>query len=138
MKRPRISAILRATVGLVFVSAGVLKLLDIQQFAIDVHNFRLTPWSVSLAVALYLPWLEILAGGVFASGWSRFRDGAHWTLLVLVAGFLVALGSAWTRNLDIECGCFGEAAGTTVPWAFMRAMVLGGILGVLRMQRCKG
>lgn len=132
MSRTLFYAILRIGIGLLFVFAGVLKLLDIQQFAIDVHNFRLTPWSLSVVIALYLPWLEILAGAVFASGWKRLMQGSWWTLTLLVLGFVIALGSAWARGLDIQCGCFGEAASTTVQWALLRAIVLGAVLGVLR------
>ena len=127
-------AVLRIAVGLVFVCAGVFKLVDIQQFAIDVQNFRLTPWSVSVGIALYLPWLEILSGAAFASGWRVLREGAHWTLIAMVAGFLVALGSAWARGLDIECGCFGQATATTVQSALLRAAILGGMLIALKIR----
>jgi uncharacterized membrane protein YphA (DoxX/SURF4 family) len=137
VNRSALHTVFRIGVGLLFVYAGLLKLLDIQQFAIDVQNFRLTPWSLSLVTALYLPWLEILAGATFASGFRRLELGAYWTLVTLVGAFIAALGSAWARGLDIECGCFGEASGTTVGWALLRALALGGVLGALRVWRVR-
>ena len=98
--------LLRLIVGGVFICAGVLKAVDPAQFAKDVDNYRLLPSAAAAAVALYLPWLEILAGIALATGvWHR---GASLLIGGMLVAFLIALSSAWARGLDIHCGCFGH------------------------------
>src|SRR5262245_56604182 len=57
-----ISALLRFALAAVFIYAGAVKILDAQRFALDVQHYDLTPWTVSVLVAVYLPWLEVTAG----------------------------------------------------------------------------
>ena len=98
---------LRWIVGGFFIYAGLLKAIDPAHFAKDVDNYRMLPFAASAAVALYLPWLEILAGAALAmSVWHR---GASLVIGGMLVVFLIALGSAWARGLDITCGCFGRA-----------------------------
>jgi uncharacterized membrane protein YphA (DoxX/SURF4 family) len=98
--------VLRLIVGGVFIYAGALKAIDPGHFAKDVDNYRMLPFAVSSAVALYLPWLEVLAGAALASGvWHR---GASLVIGGMLVVFLIALGTAWARGLDISCGCFGH------------------------------
>lgn len=116
-----IVALLRLGLGGVFVYAGALKIWNVQQFALDVHHFELTPWTVSLLVAVYLPWLEMLAG--LALIVRRLPLGASLAIAGMTLVFLVALGSAWARGLDISCGCFGkeeEAMKTDFPQLMLR------------------
>lgn len=96
---------LRAALGVVFIYAGVMKALDPQQFAIDVQHYDLTSWSVSITVAMYLPWLEIFAGAALLA--RRLYHGALALMALMTVAFLSAIGSAWWRGLDITCGCFG-------------------------------
>lgn len=101
-----IAFLLRTVVGGVFVYAGLTKAIDPARFALDVDNFRLTNWPLSCALAVYLPWLEILAGSAWILG--MLRAGASLVLGAMLLAFLAVLASAWTRGLDISCGCFGH------------------------------
>ena len=124
-----IAVLLRWMVGGVFVYAGVLKALDPAQFAADVDNFRLLPYAMSCAVGVYLPWLEIFAGTALALG--VWRAGAAFVLAAMLVAFLVALGSAWARGLDITCGCFGHATNkTNYPLSLTMDLALLAALGV--------
>ena len=78
-------------------------------------------------VAVVLPWVEIVSGGfLLADLWTE-------TAGVLVSGlcfvFVLVLGQAVLRGLELKCGCFGELA---VGWferpkvALLRAFVLLG------------
>jgi putative oxidoreductase len=92
----------------IFIYAGALKALDPVQFASDIDNFKLLPWPVSVALAFYLPWLEIVCalGLVF-----RFLYRGALTLLITLIGvFTLAITAAKLRGLDITCGCFGHAS----------------------------
>lgn len=97
-------------IGAVFVVAGTLKAWDPQAFQVSVDSFRLLPFALTAAVALYLPWLEIVAGMVVVMGKWGARTGLT-VLTALTTVFMVALGIAWLRGLDPACGCFGPGAG---------------------------
>ena len=92
----------------IFIYAGTLKAIDPVQFASDIDNYKILPWPVSVALAFYLPWLEILCalGLVF-----RFLyRGALSILSVSIVVFTLAIAAAKVRGLDITCGCFGHAS----------------------------
>ena len=90
-----------------------LALANPAEFASDIDNFKILPWPVSVALALYLPWLEILCalGLVF-----RFLyRGALSILTASIVVFTLAIIAAKVRGLDITCGCFGHAS---QHWSF--------------------
>lgn len=99
--------------GAVFVFAGALKVKDPAQFLTSIRGFQMVPDPFAAWLALALPWLEIFAGLAVITGWLR-----HGGLLLLNATlvvFIIALGIAWARGLNIECGCFGAVkTGTMV------------------------
>jgi putative oxidoreductase len=97
----------------IFIYAGVLKAFDPVQFASDIDNYKILPWPVSVALAFYLPWLEIFCalGLVF-----RFLyRGALSILTLSILIFTLATIAAKARGLDITCGCFGHAS---QHWSF--------------------
>ena len=97
----------------VFIYAGALKAIDPVQFANDIDNYKLLPWPLSVAIAFYLPWLEIFCavGLVF-----RFLyRGALSILITTIVVFTLATIAAKVRGLDITCGCFGHAS---QHWSF--------------------
>src|SRR5438045_943112 len=54
-----LSRILDFILAGIFIYAGALKAFDPVQFASDIDNYKILPWPVSVALAFYLPWLEI-------------------------------------------------------------------------------
>jgi hypothetical protein len=97
----------------IFIYAGVIKALDPVRFASDIDNYKILPWPVSVALAFYLPWLEIFCalGLVF-----RFLyRGALSILSASIVVFTLATIAAKVRGLDITCGCFGHAS---QHWSF--------------------
>jgi len=98
--------IIAALIGLIFLVAGCIKILDPAAFAIDIQNYRLIPWSLGVALALYLPWVEIFCGAALLLH-VAYR-GALCIAASLFAVFIVAYGSTRPRGLDIACGCFGH------------------------------
>jgi hypothetical protein len=110
--------ILDFAVGGIFIYAGALKAIDPVQFANDIDNYKMLPWPVSVAVAFYLPWLEIFCalGLVF-----RFLyRGALSILSASIVVFTLATVAAKVRGLDITCGCFGHASQN---WSFPAHLV---------------
>jgi putative oxidoreductase len=111
--------ILGLSVGGIFVYAGAVKVLDPAQFGLDIDNYKILPWFVSVRLAFYLPWLEILCGLALILGFL-YRGGLSiLTMLVLV--FIGATIAAKARGLDITCGCFGHAS---QHWSFTQHMTI--------------
>jgi putative oxidoreductase len=108
-----LSRILDFVLAGIFIYAGILKAIDPVQFASDIDNYKIVPWPVSVALAFYLPWLEIFCalGLVF-----RFLyRGALSILSASIVVFTLATIAAKVRGLDITCGCFGHASQN---WSF--------------------
>jgi putative oxidoreductase len=96
-----------------FIYAGVIKAFDPVQFASDIDNYKILPWPISVALAFYLPWLEILCG--LALIVRLLYRGALSILAALIVVFTLATTAAKARGLDITCGCFGHASQN---WSF--------------------
>jgi putative oxidoreductase len=95
-------------IGALFVYAGVVKIIEPVEFARDIDNYKLLPWSVGVGFALYLPWLEIFCGLALMT--RCLSRGSAFILTVLMTVFIVASIIAKARGLDISCGCFGHAS----------------------------
>ena len=100
--------VLAVLLGGLFVYAGAIKIVDPMHFAIDIDNYKMLPWAVSVRLAFYLPWLEVLCG--LALIVRRLYVGGLSILAALIATFIIASIIAKGRGLDISCGCFGEAS----------------------------
>jgi uncharacterized membrane protein YphA (DoxX/SURF4 family) len=96
----------RLVLGGVFVVAGVLKLPDPAAAVRAVRAYRLLPEALVGPVAFGLPVLEIAVGVALVAG--VFVRTAAIASAVLLTVFVVAVGSAWARGLQIDCGCFGN------------------------------
>lgn len=99
--------LLEVALGGLFLYAGAMKMLDPSAFASEIANYRLVPWNVAAAGALFLPWLEITCGIALIAG--RCRLGALLIFDALLLVFIGALAYAGMRGLDISCGCFGSS-----------------------------
>ena len=134
----KVIAVLRLAVAAVFLVAGAMKIWDFAHarsatpdFTIAIQHYELLP-SPDLAVllAVYLPWLEIIAAlALFA---RRLALGAAAAMLGMGAMFLAAIGSAWWRGLNIACGCFGKDDATTdYRLLILRDLALLAVVAVL-------
>jgi putative oxidoreductase len=94
-------------IGLVFLLAALTKIGDAADFARQIHHYRLVPFGLENLLAITLPWIELLVALVILLGINpRVGSVASAGLMAL---FVVAVGIAIARGLDIECGCFGTA-----------------------------
>lgn len=106
--------VLRLVLGGVFVLAAVIKIMDPATFAADVHNYRMLPRPMIHPVAICLPWIELGAGVLLVLG--VWRRAAALVIAILCTAFLVAIGQALARGLDVHCGCFGTLAAGRIGW----------------------
>lgn len=98
---------LRVLMGAWFVYAGALKIFvaGLDRFVVDIENYRLVSGHLAVVVGYTIPWFEVIGGLCFMLG--ILRKGAWWVMFGLVIAFVVSVGSAWARGLDISCGCLG-------------------------------
>ncbi len=90
-----------------FAVAGFFKISDPPGFAHEIHNYGLLPGAAVNALALILPWLEVVAGIALFLGIAR-RSAAR-VLGILLLVFIVALSINLARGRPVDCGCFGTA-----------------------------
>jgi uncharacterized membrane protein YphA (DoxX/SURF4 family) len=127
--------VLRVAVAAVFVAAAIPKIVDPAAFVASIQTYRLIPDGAAAIFSVWLPWLEL--GAALAVFPRRQRSGASWLLLALTFVFLAAIGQAWLRGLDINCGCFGGAAfvsGSAYSGYFLRDGLLFAAIAFLLWQ----
>lgn len=104
VSNPALVSCLRVALGIVFIAASMDKIQDQEAFAQNIANYRIVPFQFIHIIAVILPWLEIIAGGMLVLGiW--IRANAALTVGLLFA-FVLAISQALLRHLDITCGCF--------------------------------
>ncbi len=104
-----LSTLLAWVLGLLFIYAGVEKIIDPKQFAQSIKYFQMVPLSLVNAVALILPWWEVAAGvAILTRSWRRVGG---WLIFLMLIVFTAGIASAVSRGLNISCGCFGKGSG---------------------------
>jgi len=124
LRSGRLHLALRLVVGLYFVYASLDKIADPAAFARIVYQWQVLGPIPSNLLAVVLPWVELLAGGLLIVGaWTREASGVVAVLLVV---FLVAAGLVLARGIDVDnCGCTSVTATeaeTGWPPAWMRGV----------------
>jgi uncharacterized membrane protein YphA (DoxX/SURF4 family) len=104
LSHPTTAVVARIVLGGIFVYASLDKLRHPEIFAEALYNYQLLPDAAINLVAIWLPWLELLSGGLLILG--LLVPGSIMVLSGLMLVFLGALGINLARGLDIHCGCF--------------------------------
>jgi len=110
--RPIVIRLARIAIGVMFLVAAYGKAMDPGSFAIQIKNFRMAPVGSENLLAMVIPWIELVAGVSLVAG-IKPRAGAAIVLAMMVF-FTFAVGLAWGRGLNIDCGCFGTLGGAAV------------------------
>lgn len=104
-----IHTIVRLILAVLFIYAGITKIINPADFASDIDNYLILPYFFVTFVAVILPWMEVICGGLLLA--NRWVQTSSLLVLLMMTVFLIAIASAMVRGLDIECGCF--ATGVT-------------------------
>ncbi len=86
-----------------------LKLLDPNDFAQAIANYKLLPDNFINILAIILPWIEISAGLLLLFGVSVKENSIIISGMLII--FIIAIAISLARGLNIDCGCFGTANG---------------------------
>lgn len=112
----------RFLLAVILIWAGLAKLLDLDNALRAVRAYRVLPEPVAPAFALALPLVELAVGAALLVGWRvRQMAGAALGLMLLYAA---ALGQAWVRGLQLDCGCFGAGSWVGYPQEVARDLAL--------------
>ena len=126
----------RLLIAIVFIAAGLPKLLNPTDFAEAIGNYQLVPDAWAGALAVFLPPLELLVAGCLLAGVAA--RGAALIAAGMLAVFAIAIAQTVMRGIDIDCGCFGAAAEATASWwSVARNLALLLAAGFVALRRPK-
>ena len=125
---------IRVAVGIVFIYAGIAKLLDPGAFAKTVSHYNIVPNFLLVPFAAGLPALELLAG----LGLMMNVRGSLVVILVLLVIFSLVLGYGIFSGMDVDCGCFSPEEISTrngLKNALFRDLLMIAVVFYLYMYR---
>lgn len=96
--------IARWILGVFFIYASIDKITHPFEFAKAISNYQMVPFGLENLMAVFMPWLELIAGICLISG--IMVDGANLLVAAMLIMFIVAISQALGRGIDITCGCF--------------------------------
>ncbi len=97
----------RIVLGLVFIYASYDKILHPAEFAKIIYNHQIVPDELINLTAIFLPWLELIAGCLLLSG--LWLAGSAFISNILFIIYLCLLIYNNVRGLDVNCGCFSTS-----------------------------
>lgn len=113
----------RIIAAAMWLTAGLPKLLNPADFALDILNYRVGGMAIALLGALMVPFWEILLGILLITG--KYLKAAWWSSLVLMLFFDALILQAYLRGLQIDCGCFGGVVEQMIgPEKFFENIIL--------------
>lgn len=112
LTHPWLTIRVQVGLGAIFAVAALPKIADPPSFAHMIYNYRVVPAFAVNALALVMPWVELLAGLALILGVWRRESAAVIGLMLLV--FIAAIGFNLVRGHAVDCGCFDvHSAGKT-------------------------
>lgn len=132
-----LAAIMRISLGLIFLISSWHKIIDPKTFLIIVENYQVIPYWLAEFVAVFLPWFEFVVGLFLITGvWIR---GSSVILIFMLIAFAYGIGINLLRGRTMDCGCFGLSpeAELITWWSFIREFVLIGIVIFILIQKEK-
>ncbi len=102
---PWLYRLARWALGVVFIYAGTMKLMDPGGFATVIARYGMAPDFLVPVAALGLPALELVAG----LGLMLDLRGSLSAILAMLLMFAVVLWFGVLQGLEIDCGCFSSS-----------------------------
>lgn len=120
---------MRLALGVLFLWAAILKLMDLEVFAATIGAFGLLPKPLVGLAAMILPLIELAA----ALGLILDARGSLAVIFGLLIMFSLILAYGLWLGLDIDCGCYGPGDPEAEAFSSLRSslyrdlIMLGGV-----------
>ncbi len=101
---------LEVILGVIFIYASLHKIADPPDFAHQICNYKFVPGALVNLTAIYLPWIELVAGAALIVGCFGRRGAAALVGAMLVV-FIIAISINLARGHPVDCGCFEGSKG---------------------------
>ena len=118
--------VFRLGLGGMFLYSAWSKIQDPGMFQTMVDNYRMLPAGVTALFAVTMSTAELLVGVMFL--FTKWTREAAFATAIMLTMFIVALGQAQVRGLDISCGCFSKSE--EMPRAVLFALIRDALLAV--------
>jgi hypothetical protein len=116
----------------IFVFYGASKIPYLADFAQSIENYRILPITFVNAMAITLPWIEVVAGLALLR--RKWVPGAIVVIAGMTAVFTAAIVSAIARGLDINCGCLNTGIAGDPQSNLIRQLALDILLLALALH----
>ena len=128
--RPAPVTTARRCLGVIFLTAAIMKSADLQLFAAHIDDFRLVPEGLQTYCAVAIVAVEGVAALLLLLN-CRSRASAL-VLGACTALFTAAMGAVLIRGLSVDCDCFGGITQQRVGLLSIgrNLLLLGGLLFV--------
>ena len=130
-----VTMVIRIVLGLVFITAGLSKILDPVSFSKTIIAYRVVPDILAPYGAVIVPSLEVVLGALLVSGF-KIKSASFVSLFLMVLFSLCIILNLY-RGRTFSCGCFNfylfgmHLDATIGPWLLIRNMVMMALLYVL-------
>ncbi|WP_285906633.1 MauE/DoxX family redox-associated membrane protein [Pseudodesulfovibrio pelocollis] len=118
LTHPWLALAFRLYIGGLFVYAAMYKINYAAEFSETIASYRLVPYWAVNALAVFMPWTEIVCGALLILG-VRVRSAAA-VIAALLAVFTVAIFVNLLWDAPISCGCFKTIEDPISWWTVLR------------------
>lgn len=110
-----LSLLFRLALGGIFFYAALHKIIEPGDFAKQVYGYKFLPGSLINLFAMFLPWLEAVAGLLLIVG--CFTRGSALAIALMLLAFIIAISFNVVQGNSFDCGCFkaGEEGKVSDP-----------------------
>lgn len=124
-----VGRVIEILVGLTFLWAGFLKILDPKAFLSSILTYDVFNYTLSVVASLVVPYLEMCIGVGLVL--QVLKGGARFLATLILLVFIALLVQAALRGLDVDCGCFGlteKSSESGFAWPIARdALMIAGL-----------
>lgn len=121
LTRRNITLGIQMILGLMLLGTGISKAFTANEFLSSFEAYKMLSSAVAPYAALSVILAELFLGAsLLVSLWVRWTSALSGILFLV---FTIAIGSAWQRGLQIDCGCFLGIPEPVGPGAVFRDLI---------------
>lgn len=118
LTHPWLALAFRLYIGGLFVYAAMYKINYAAEFSETIASYRLVPYWAVNALAVFMPWTEIICGALLILG-VRVKSASA-IITAMLGVFTLAIAVNLFRGAPISCGCFKTIEDPISWWTVLR------------------